>query len=62
MHWILWKPRLSVLLTAVLWLWTTPGSLAQATSTVRSLGGYGATASEPDGQHGLEQPHDPLRR
>ncbi|HEX3450844.1 MAG TPA: hypothetical protein VHS97_21500 [Isosphaeraceae bacterium] len=44
---ILWKLRPAALLTALGWLFATPEAHAQSISSIRSLGGYGATTTSP---------------
>jgi hypothetical protein len=59
MRWITWKPILAALLTALAWIWTTHGAYAQSTSSFRSLGGYGATATSPMASMGSSSPMIP---
>jgi hypothetical protein len=59
MRWILRKRRSSVLLTALAWIWATPEAHAQNTSSVRSLGGFGATTNSPMASMGSSSPMIP---
>jgi hypothetical protein len=59
MRWTSWKPKLSVLLTALTWPWAIPGAHAQSTSSLHSLGGYGASASSPMASMGSTSPMIP---
>jgi hypothetical protein len=56
MRWITWNRLMVVLLTALAWNWTAPGAYAQNTSSSRSLGGYGATATVPMASMGSSSP------
>jgi hypothetical protein len=59
MRWITWKPIQAALIAAPAWIWATPGAHAQSTSSVRSLGGYGATATSPMASMGSSSPMIP---
>jgi hypothetical protein len=59
MHWILRKLRRPLLLTPLACLLAAPGAHAQSTSSVRSLGGYGATATSSMASQGSNSPMIP---